>query len=344
MKVESGRSRLSTFHFPFSVLFLLLLLAGCKQSGPEAPAEAKGVDYTRVEVPTFSADSAYAYVEAQLAFGNRIPGSKGWQQCAEWLTGRMARWCDTVVVQDFQATLWNQSTVPGKNIVASLNPAAEKRILLAAHWDSRSWADHDPDSDLHRSPVPGANDGASGVAVLMEMARAMSQMPPEGVGVDFLFFDVEDQGAPEWSEVYDEDTWCKGSQHWVRQRHVPFYTAVYGILFDMVGTQQPRFTKEQISRNYAPGLVAKLWGAAKALGYGDIFVDQNTDPILDDHYYVNRLSGIPMVDIVQNSGTTSFFQHWHTTTDDLDAVSAESLRLVAEVTMKVLYGDYPAVR
>ncbi|MBR1549621.1 MAG: M28 family peptidase [Bacteroidales bacterium] len=322
-------------------MLLLLLTTGCKQKAPETPADVHGVDYTQVEVPAFSADSAYAYVEAQLAFGNRIPGSKGWQQCAQWLASRMARWCDTVTVQDFQATLWDQSTVPGKNIVASLRPGLEKRILLAAHWDSRSWADHDPDDDLHHSPVPGANDGASGVALLMEMARVMSQKVPEGVGVDFLFFDVEDQGAPEWSDVYDEDTWCKGSQHWVRQRHVPFYTAVYGILFDMVGTQHPRFTREQISRNYAPGLVGKLWDAAKVLGYGDIFVDLNTDPILDDHYYVNRLSGIPMVDIVQNSGTTSFFEHWHTTTDDLQAVSAESLRIVAEVTMKVIYGDYP---
>lgn len=342
-KMESGKTFIRSFHFPFSVLILLLVLSGCKHKQDEGGAATpQAIDYTKVETPAFSADSVYAYVEAQLAFGNRIPGSKAWQQCAQWLQSQMARWCDTVRVQDFQATLWDQSTVPGKNIVASINPMAEKRVLLAAHWDSRSWADHDPSDDLHRSPVPGANDGASGVAVLMEMARVMSQMRPEGVGVDFLFFDVEDQGAPEWSEVYDEDTWCKGSQHWVRNRHVPFYTAVYGILFDMVGTQQPRFTREQISRNYAPGLVDKLWTAAKALGYGDIFVDVNTDPILDDHYYVNRLSGIPMVDIVQNSGNTSFFEHWHTTSDNLQAVSAESLRIVAEVTMKTLYGDYPA--
>jgi len=317
------------------------VLAGCKHKPQEAPADSSAIDYTQVAVPAFSADSAYAYVEAQLAFGNRIPGSKSWQQCAQWLASQLQRWCDTVMVQDFQATLWDQTTVPGKNIVASLNPLAEKRILLAAHWDSRSWADHDRNDDLHRSPVPGANDGASGVAVLMEMARVMSQNRPEGIGVDFLLFDVEDQGAPEWSDVYDEDTWCKGSQYWVRNRHVPFYTAVYGILFDMVGTRQPRFTKEQISRNYAPGLVNKLWSAAKALGHDDVFVDLNTDPILDDHYYVNRLSGIPMVDIVQNSGTTSFFEHWHTTTDDLQAVSAESLSLVANVALKTIYGDYP---
>lgn len=315
------------------------MLAGCKHK-QEPPEVSQGIDYSQVAVPAFSADSAYAYVEAQLAFGNRIPGSKGWQQCATWLAYQMGRWCDTVIVQDFRATLWNDNSVPGKNIIASLNPAAERRVLLAAHWDSRMWADHDKNDDLHRSPVPGANDGASGVAALMEMARVMSQMPPS-VGVDFIFFDVEDQGAPEWSEVYDQDTWCKGSQYWAQNRHVPYYTAVYGVLFDMVGTLNPRFTKEQISRSFAPGLTNKLWSAASALGFGNIFVNQETDPILDDHYYVNRLAGIPMTDIVQNSGTTSFFEHWHTTTDDLNAVSKESLRTVATVTMKTLYGDYP---
>lgn len=315
------------------------MLAGCKHK-QETPEVSQGIDYTQVSVPDFSADSAYAYVERQLSFGNRIPGSKGWSQCADWLAAQMRRWCDTVMVQDFTATLWDNSTVPGKNIIASLNPAAEKRVLLAAHWDSRLWADHDKDDALHRSPVPGANDGASGVAALMEMARVMSQRLPS-VGVDFIFFDVEDQGAPEWSEVYDQDTWCKGSQYWAQNRHVPYYTAVYGVLFDMVGTLQPRFTKEQISRNFAPGLTNKLWSAAAALGYGSIFVNQETDPILDDHFYVNRLAGIPMADIVQNSGTTSFFEHWHTTTDDLNSVSAESLRTVAVVTMKTIYGDFP---
>jgi len=314
------------------------VLAGCKYK-QETAEVSQGIDYTQVQVPEFSADSAYAYVEHQLSFGNRIPGSKGWSQCANWLAMQMRRWCDTIIVQDFSAELWNGTTVPGKNIIASLNPTAERRILLAAHWDSRMWADHDKDDKLHRSPVPGANDGASGVAALMEMARGMSKMRPN-VGIDFIFFDVEDQGAPSWSEVYDEDTWCKGSQYWAQNRHVPYYTAVYGVLFDMVGTQKPRFTKEQISRSFAPGLTDKLWRAASALGYGSIFVNQETDPILDDHYYVNRLVGIPMADIVQNSGTTSFFEHWHTTTDDLAAVSKESLRTVAVVTMKTIYGDY----
>lgn len=318
----------------------MLLLAGCKNNNTTPETSASAIDYTQVAVPAFSADSAFAFVEHQLAFGNRIPGSKGWQQCADWLAMQMRRWCDTVIVQDFRAELWNGSTMPGKNIIASLNPLAERRVLLAAHWDSRSWADHDRNDDLQHSPVPGANDGASGVAALMEMARVMSKMPPS-VGVDFIFFDVEDQGAPEWSEVYDQDTWCKGSQYWAQNRHVPYYTAVYGVLFDMVGTQHPRFTKEQISRSFAPGLTDKMWNAAAALGHGNIFVNQETDPILDDHYYVNRLAGIPMVDIVQNSPGISFFEHWHTTTDDLNSVSADALRTVATVTMKTIYGDYP---
>ena len=318
----------------------LLVLAGCKHKQTERQP-LQSVDYTQVAVPAFEADSAYRYVAEQLAFGNRIPGTKAWERCADYLTEQMSRWCDTVIVQRFNATLWDGTTVPGRNIIASLNPEASKRVMLAAHWDSRQWADHDPDEGLHRHPVPGANDGASGAAVLMEMARVMSQMPP-AVGVDFVFFDVEDQGIPEWSEVYDDNTWCKGSQYWAKNRHVPFYSAVYGVLFDMVGTAEPRFTKEQVSRYYAPGLTDKLWSVAAALGYSSVFVSQDTDPILDDHLYVNQMAGIPMVDIVQNSPNISFFRHWHTTTDNMDAVHAETLRTVAVVTMKTIYGDYPA--
>ena len=317
----------------------LLVLAGCKNKETK-PAATQAVDYTQVATPEFSVDSAYSYAVAQLAFGNRTPGSKAWEQCAAYIAAQMQYWCDTVIIQPFKATLWDGTMVPGRNIIASLNPQASKRVLLAAHWDSRQWADHDPDEGNHRKPVPGANDGASGVAVLMEMARVMSQMPPS-VGVDFIFFDVEDQGQPEWADNYEDNTWCKGSQFWAQNRHMPAYTAVYGVLFDMVGTAQPRYTKEQVSRHYAPGLTDKLWGAAAAMGYGNIFVAQNTDPILDDHLYVNQIAGIPMVDIVQNSGTTSFFTHWHTTTDNLNNLSAETMRIVATVTMKTIYGDYP---
>ena len=136
----------------------LLVLAGCKNNNTTPTAAKPAVDYTQVTTPDFSADSAYSYAVAQLAFGNRTPGSKAWEQCAAYITSQMGRWCDTVIVQPFKATLWDGSTVPGRNIIASLNPQAAKRVVLAAHWDSRMWADHDPDEGNHRKPVPGAND------------------------------------------------------------------------------------------------------------------------------------------------------------------------------------------
>ena len=316
------------------------MLAGCKHKTTDVAGVTSSIDYTKVAVPAFSADSAYAAVQAQLSFGNRIPGSKGWERCADWLASQLQRHCDTVIVQTFRATLWNGATVPGRNIIGSLNPQADKRVLLAAHWDSRSWADHDNDEDLHHSPVPGANDGASGSAVVLEMARIMRQLPPS-VGVDFVLFDVEDQGIPEWSDLYEEDSWCLGSQYWAKNPHVPYYKAVYGVLFDMVGTSEPRFTKEHVSRSFAPSITDKIWSAAAALGYSNIFDNTKTDAILDDHYYVNQIAGIPMVDIVQNSPNISFFAHWHTTTDDLSTVSAETMRIVATVVLKTIYGDYP---
>lgn len=320
----------------------LLLLAGCKHNQPaDGGAVDVAVDYSQVAVPAFSADSAYAAVAAQVAFGPRIPDTKAAAQCAQWLAAQLRRSCDTVILQPFTATLWDATRRSGTNIIGSLRPGATKRILLAAHWDSRLWADHDPDASRQHSPVPGANDGASGTAILLEMARVMSAMPPS-VGVDFVLFDLEDQGQPEWADGYTDNTWCLGSQHWAANPHTPVYTAVYGILLDMVGTAEgPRFTKEQVSRTYAPGLTDKLWAAAAALGYGSMFANIATDPILDDHLYVNQILGIPMVDIVQNSPTTSFFTHWHTTTDDLDAISPRTLAAVATVVMKTIYADYP---
>lgn len=321
----------------------LLLLVGCNPSPKESVSHPTAIDYSSVAIPAFNADSAYAYTAAQVGFGFRTPGSVGHQRCGEYLVRQMRQWCDTVMVQDFSATLWNGEVVKGKNIIASLEArpgsAAGKRIVLAAHWDSRLWADHDPDNANHKSPLLGANDGASGVAVLMEMARSMSVMPP-GVAVDFIFFDVEDQGIPEWADHYDDDTWCKGSQYWAQHPHTPFYTAVYGVLLDMVGTEQPRYTKEQISMRYASHIMDKIWTVADALGYGKVFVNQKTDPILDDHLYVNQMAGIPMVDIVQNNVGVSFFPHWHTLNDNMDHVDRNSLKMVADILLKTIYGDY----
>lgn len=327
------------------VLAVATLFVAC--NGPAnksaTPTDSSTINYSQVAIPAFNADSAYQYVADQLAYGYRIPGTKAQSECANYLARQMSRWCDTVIMQDFPATLWNGTTVRGKNIIASIEAPAEastgKRILLAAHWDSRMWADHDDDKDNHRSPILGANDGASGVGVLMEMARVITSQRP-GVSIDFIFFDVEDQGCPEWADNYVEDSWCKGSQYWSANPHTPFYTAVYGVLFDMVGTEQPRYTKEEVSRQYAPGVLNKMWAAAAALGHDKIFENTDTDPILDDHYYVNRIAKVPMIDIVQNTRGMSFFEHWHTVDDNLDHIDRNTLRITAEVVLKTIYGDY----
>lgn len=331
-------NRASLFVFSF-YLFVGLMLAGCRhQNPPTTPATA--VDYDTVQVPDFNADSAYRYVAEQVAFGPRTPGSAAHDRCARYLAAQLQRWCDTVITQPFTATLWNGSSVKGANLIGSLNPTADKRILIAAHWDSRLWADHDSDESRHHSPIDGANDGASGVGVILELARCMAQMPPS-VGVDFLLFDVEDQGTPDWAEQRDNDSWCKGSQYWARNPHQPCYSALYGILYDMVGTANPRFTQEEISRQFAPTTLDKVWSVAQALGYEKVFLNLKTDPILDDHFYVNQLAGIPMIDIVQNSVGHSFFPHWHTTADNMEAIDATTLKMVGDVTLKTLYGDYP---
>ena len=339
MSVHSSQFTVHSSHLTLFLLLCGCLCVACHHSNRTATPQTPAVDYSSVEIPLFVADSAYQFVADQVYFGPRTPGSEAHRRCAKYLCDKMAQWCDTVIVQPFNARLWDGSSVEGKNIIASFNPTKSKRVLLAAHWDSRLWADHDPDPAYHHSPILGANDGASGVAVLMEMARVMSQQRPD-VGVDFVFFDVEDQGTPSWGDSYEDDTWCKGSQYWSATPHVPFYQAVYGVLFDMVGTANPRFTKEQFSMTYASSITNKLWNAAAALGLENVFVNQKTDPILDDHIYVNRIAAIPMVDIVQNSPQGNFFPYWHTMRDDLAAIDAPTMAMVANVTMKVIYSDF----
>ena len=314
------------------------LTVACSGSDNKEVKTIEPVDYTAVDIPDFVADSAYRYVAEQLAFGPRVPGTKEHKQCAQYLTSKMQQWADTVYVQDFNTTLWDNSTVKGYNIIASFDLGNQNRVLLAAHWDSRAYADHDPNPDNHRKPILGANDGASGVAVLMEMARNMKVKRPD-VGVDIIFFDVEDQGIPEFESDYRDNTWCLGSQHWAKTPHTMFYRAKYGILLDMVGNANPRYTKEEVSRTFAPGLVEKVWNVANQLGYGTSFVNQNTPAILDDHLYVNQIIQIPMIDIVQNQEGVSFFEHWHTINDNLDVIDKDALKQVAHVVYTILYSE-----
>ena len=321
-----------------SIAIAATLLFACGGGNNQPSGETTEKDYTSVKTPDFNADSAFSYVEQQLAFGPRIPNSQAHEKCAEYLAKAMRQWTDTVIVQDFKSTLWDNTSAKGKNIIASVNPKAENRILLAAHWDSRAYADHDPDSTKYHQPILGANDGASGVAVLMEMARIFRQNDIN-IGIDYIFFDLEDQGSPTFADSYQNDTWCLGAQYWATHPHIPFYNAQYGILLDMVGGFNPRFTKEEVSRNFAPGITNKLWTVAQQLGYGKIFENSESEAILDDHLYINQNTNIPMVDIVANNHNQSFFEHWHTQGDNLDAIDRNTLALVAKVIMTMIIGD-----
>ncbi len=324
------------FKYVFAAFLILTVCFSCKNKTGNTTQEKE--TKKECKYPAFNGDSAYNFVKQQCDFGARVPGSATHAKCAVFLKETLQKYCDTVFVQDFSATLYNGKTEKGQNIIGSFGLDKTQRIVLAAHWDSRMFADQDPISENRKKPVMGANDGASGVGVLLELARLMQSQHPE-VGVDIIFFDLEDQGAPEdeKSVLPSAEDWCLGSQYWAKNKHIPFYQANCGILLDMVGYHEARFLKEGFSMQFAPGVTNKLWDIAARLGYGDIFVNQVSDPIIDDHLFVNRDGNIPMVDIVQKSPTESFFKHWHTIHDDMSVINKNVLEKVGHTLMEFIY-------
>jgi Zn-dependent M28 family amino/carboxypeptidase len=286
----------------------------------------------------FDADSAYHSIAVQLAFGARVPGSSAHRLCGDYIVATLHSYNAEVFEQQFNAVLWSGKTVQGRNIIASFNPEQKQRVIIAAHWDSRATADHDPDVNNHNSPVPAANDGASGVAVMLEIARQFSINKPV-IGVDIIFFDIEDQGAPQNSDKQDNFHWCKGAQYWAAYPHKQSYKAKYGILLDMVGCQKPCFSLEGVTKFYAKDVYQQIVNTAIQLGYGYAFSTEETGDILDDHYFVNAYMHIPMADIIQHDRNTPthFFPQWHTINDDIDHVDKNTLKMVGDVVLKMIY-------
>jgi len=253
--------------FLLTCLSVVCLLFACTKK-QNVTSIVGNTDYENVKIPDFSADSAYSYVKKQCDFGPRTPMSKAAKDCSDWMIEFLTSKADTVYIQDFTSELWNSEKVQGRNIIASFNLKATDRVLLCAHWDSRLWADQDKDTSMHHKPIIGANDGASGVGVLLEIARLLKGKDIKQ-GLDIVLFDLEDQGSPEWAEADNEEQtdWCLGSQYWAKNPHMLYYTAQYGILLDMVGADNPRFTKEYVSMSFAPIIMNKVWNIAKDLGY-----------------------------------------------------------------------------
>ncbi len=292
--------------------------------------------------PAFMADSAMAYCQAQCDFGPRTMNSKAHDLCEEWIVNKFKGFGLEVETQKADLTGWDGTKLHSTNIIAHFNPQAERRILICAHWDSRPWADNDPDSTNWHKPVLAANDGASGVGVMLEVARLLQNDTTLAIGVDLVCFDAEDYGTPQWAEKNEdsENTWALGAQYWAK--NLPEnYKPQFGILLDMVGGQGAKFYQEQFSLKYAASIVDKVWSAARHAGYGSMFTNEVGGQITDDHIPVNE-AGIPTVDIIPfypDCRQSSFGPTWHTINDDMEHLDINTLKAVGQTLIQVIYSE-----
>ena len=331
-------------------LATLLLVAGCKSDKKEQPASEPNnpsppAPEVKVDAPEFSADSAYAFVEKQVAFGPRVPGTPEHKACGDWLVAQGKRLAGdgNVIEQSGRGRLYTGKVIDFRNIIIQFNKSAKQRVLLFAHWDSRLFGDHDPDPTKRKSPILGANDGASGVGVLLEIGRLLKNHPLDNLGVDLVLLDAEDQGTPDNMNVNRNDdsfkTWCLGSQYWSKNVHRNAHFR-FGILLDMVGASDAEFPKEGNSVKYASRLTDRVWAIAKKLGYGNYFIDKQGTDILDDHYFINTKTNIPTVDIIHYKGQTGTFgETWHTHDDNMDVIDPKTLKAVGETVTYVVYEE-----
>ena len=328
-------------------LFLLasIFVVGCKpdaKAPPTVETPAATIVKRAIPVPAFSGDSAYAHVAAQVAMGPRTANSEGHRKIRAYIQSNLERYGAKVTVQEFPTKFYDGTRVKGYNIVGSFNPDAAKRVFLSAHYDTRPIADSDlADPARYDEPILGADDGGSGVGALLEIARLLGENPFSEMGVDLVFFDLEDNGIPDGETEEDMFTWALGSQYWAANPHIDLYAPKFGILLDMVGAKGAVFGREQFSKRYAADTQNRIWNLAKKMGQGERFVDANIGFATDDHYFVNTIAGWPTVDIIYRpiGKDLHFGEHWHTHNDDLDIISAETLGAVGQVVTAVVYRE-----
>lgn len=329
----------------FIYLIHIIILASCsKDSKKEVARTEEASKKAVVAAPDFNEDSAYVYTEKQVAFGPRVPNTIAHKEAGNFFVSKLKSFGAQVITQDFTSQSFDGHELQLRNIIASFSPDKTKRVLLAAHWDSRPFADKD--DERQDEAIDAANDGASGVAVLLEVARLINQNPPENVGVDIIFFDGEDWGndistqdeVPVSGNI--ESWWCLGSQYWGKNPHKKNYSAYYGILLDMVGGKDAKFFIEGFSQQTAPSIVKKVWSTASTLGYSNYFVKRNIGAITDDHYFVNKFRGIPIIDIIAHDPENNSFGYFHHTHDDnMSIISKPTLDAVGETVMTVIYNE-----
>jgi Zn-dependent M28 family amino/carboxypeptidase len=323
----------------FAVISLVLLVASCGNLKKQTTDESASLQPVG---PVFCADSAYLYCQAQCDFGPRTMNSKAHDDCEKWIISKFESFGMQVTPQKAVLKGYDGTSLNSTNIIASYRPDLTDRVLLCAHWDSRPWADNDPDEANWKTPVMAANDGASGVAVMLEIARLLSKDTLQ-LGIDFICFDAEDWGVPQWNEDnFDSDSWALGAQYWSTNLHKKGYRARFGILLDMVGGQGAQFYKEAMSVQYANHIVEKVWRAAQVVGYGSMFPSQQGTGVTDDHISVNTKAKIPTIDIIPyypNCEQSSFGPTWHTVNDDMEHIDKNTLQAVGQTLIQVLFSE-----
>ena len=313
----------------FLSLAAVLLLGACAGKG-KAANDSAAENPTPMEI-SFNADSAYSYVKKQVDFGPRVPNTTSHKACGDWLVSELKRHGASVSEQNAELKAFDGTILKARNVFAQYNPKAENRTLLLAHWDCRPWADQDADPAKQKQPVDGANDGASGVGVILEIARQLNAEAPKN-GIDILFVDAED-----WGTEGDEDSWALGTRYFVENPPVKDYFPASAILLDMVGGKGAKFCREYFSEQAAPRVAQALWGIAASRGYRDIFLNQLGGAITDDHVQLIK-HGIPAVNIIEYhpEDNVGFNPNWHTTSDNMEGIDPATLRAVGETVMEYI--------
>jgi len=317
-----------------AVILVCFLITGCKSDPKKViTVDPLKEEYTRRKVPKFDQESAYTYVAKQVDFGPRYPGSEAHRELIDYLVSELSQYTDKVIEQDFKVDFMDMSDVDATNIIAIINPDRQRRVLLAAHFDTRMIAEKDDDPSMVDKPILGADDGASGVGVLLEIAKKIKENGID-IGVDIVLFDAEDNGTNG-----SEDEWCLGAKYWAQNPHVENYKADFGILLDMVGAEGAEFGKEAYSMEYAGNYVNKIWNLASNMNASNYFKDINVGGVTDDHKFVIQYRNIPMLDIINMSPNhqKNFDDHHHTHDDNMDIIDKSTLRAVGKVVLATIY-------
>ncbi|WP_316847944.1 M28 family peptidase [Pedobacter psychrodurus] len=316
-------------------LFALIGFEAC-QNKTNQNTDDSGEQTVSLSSPDFNADSAYAYTKAQVDFGPRIPGTLAHQKCADYLVTKLKSFGAEVSIQGQKMQTYDGKSFQLKNIVAAFNPDQKERVLITAHWDARPFSDKDTDPANQGKAFDAANDGASGVAVILEMARQIQEKQPN-VGVDFVLWDLEDYGKAD-DETPDDVTWCLGSQYWAKKAIATGYKALYGINLDMVGGGNAQFTQDEISRQAAPNVVNKVWEIGDEIGYASYFTSIPSGKLVDDHFWMNK-AGVPSIDIIHYNDNSGFYINWHTQLDNLANIDKNTLKATGQTVLETIYRE-----